>query len=44
MFKSVKIDYMDDKKILVIGSSNTDMVINTSKFPTQGETVWANFL
>jgi ribokinase len=30
---------MPDKKIVVIGSSNTDMVINTSKFPGPGETV-----
>ncbi len=30
---------MPDKKIVVIGSSNTDMVINTKKFPATGETV-----
>lgn len=30
---------MPDKKIVVIGSSNTDMVINTKKFPGPGETV-----
>jgi len=26
-------------KIVVIGSSNTDMVIKTSKFPVPGETI-----
>jgi ribokinase len=30
---------MPERKIVVIGSSNTDMVINTSKFPGPGETV-----
>lgn len=30
---------MDGKKILVIGSSNTDMVIKTSRFPEPGETI-----
>ena len=28
-----------NKKIVVIGSSNTDMVIKTDKFPLPGETV-----
>ncbi len=28
-----------NKKILVIGSSNTDMVIKTSRFPLPGETI-----
>ncbi len=30
---------MKQKKILVIGSSNTDMVIKTSRFPLPGETI-----
>lgn len=30
---------MDVKKILVIGSSNTDMVIKTNHFPAPGETI-----
>ena len=30
---------MTQKKILVIGSSNTDMVIKTSRFPLPGETI-----
>jgi ribokinase len=30
---------MDIKKILVIGSSNTDMVIKTNHFPAPGETI-----
>jgi ribokinase len=30
---------MKEKKILVIGSSNTDMVIKTSRFPKPGETI-----
>ena len=30
---------MQQKKILVIGSSNTDMVIKTSRFPLPGETI-----
>lgn len=30
---------MKNKKILVIGSSNTDMVIKTSRFPLPGETI-----
>lgn len=30
---------MNSKKILVIGSSNTDMVIKTNKFPAPGETI-----
>jgi ribokinase len=30
---------MKAKKILVIGSSNTDMVIKTTKFPSPGETI-----
>ncbi|MCF8226251.1 MAG: ribokinase [Bacteroidales bacterium] len=30
---------MEKKKILVIGSSNTDMVIKTSRFPKPGETI-----
>lgn len=28
-----------EKKILIIGSSNTDMVIKTERFPTPGETI-----
>ena len=30
---------MSDKKIIVIGSSNTDMVIKTAKLPAPGETI-----
>jgi ribokinase len=30
---------MNPKKILVVGSSNTDMVIKTHKFPVPGETI-----
>ncbi len=30
---------MDPKKILVVGSSNTDMVIKTNNFPAPGETI-----
>ena len=30
---------MADRKILVVGSSNTDMVIKTRKFPSPGETI-----
>ncbi len=30
---------MNPKKILVVGSSNTDMVIKTHKFPAPGETI-----
>lgn len=30
---------MDIKKILVVGSSNTDMVIKTNHFPAPGETI-----
>jgi ribokinase len=30
---------MNAKKILVVGSSNTDMVIRTNKFPVPGETI-----
>ena len=30
---------MKGKKILVVGSSNTDMVIKTTKFPVPGETI-----
>jgi ribokinase len=30
---------MNPKKILVVGSSNTDMVIKTNKFPAPGETI-----
>ena len=30
---------MANKKILVVGSSNTDMVIKTRKFPSPGETI-----
>ena len=30
---------MSKNKILVFGSSNTDMVVKTSKFPSLGETV-----
>ena len=30
---------MASKKILVVGSSNTDMVIKTHKFPVPGETI-----
>jgi len=43
--RSVKFDsryktqLMNPKKILVIGSSNTDMVIKTNNFPVPGETI-----
>lgn len=30
---------MDAKRILIVGSSNTDMVIKTQKFPSPGETI-----
>jgi ribokinase len=30
---------METKRILVVGSSNTDMVIRTNKFPAPGETI-----
>lgn len=30
---------MDAKRILIVGSSNTDMVIRTKKFPSPGETI-----
>lgn len=30
---------MDVKRILIVGSSNTDMVIKTQKFPSPGETI-----
>lgn len=30
---------MDEKRILIVGSSNTDMVIKTQKFPSPGETI-----
>jgi len=30
---------MKGKKILVVGSSSTDMVIKTTKFPVPGETI-----
>ena len=30
---------MSNSKILVIGSSNTDMVVKTSRFPASGETI-----
>jgi ribokinase len=35
----VKINFMESIKILVVGSSNTDMVIKTQNFPAPGETI-----
>jgi len=33
---------MEDKKILVIGSMNMDLILETDKFPVKGETVLGN--
>ena len=37
LFKKTK--NMNGKKILIVGSSNTDMVIKTHNFPAPGETI-----
>jgi ribokinase len=38
-YVNIKIVNMPDKKIIVVGSSNTDMVIKTTKLPLPGETI-----
>jgi ribokinase len=37
--KSVNVKYMTTSRIVIIGSSNTDMVIKTMKLPAPGETI-----